>query len=320
MYILAVEDMLTTTEHSPLGSRGEKKRNHLPVMMKEVVECLCLRPGICVVDCTLGLAGHALKIAEIIGPQGRLVGIDRDAASLKKADEVLKSTRVKYDLIQEDFRRIDRILHQLGIEAADAILFDLGISSFQLDDPQRGFSFKSEGPLDMRMDRGSYISAFDLVNSLSERELASILKNFGEERWHQRIARFLVSQRARRPIESTRELCEVVLKAVPFRFQHQKIHPATRTFQAFRIAVNRELEALEIALDKSIDLLRVGGRICVISFHSLEDRIVKGKFRSWGQSGRASIITKKPLRPQDEEAEHNPRSRSARLRVAERTA
>ena len=270
-------------------SEMEERSLHIPVMVKEVRESLALKPGAVVVDCTLGLGGHASLLLKDIGPEGRYIGIDRDSESLK-----------------------------LAVEHVEAILLDLGISSFQLERPERGFSFKHEGPLDMRMDQDSYISAYDLVNSLSEREIASILREFGEERWHNRIAHYLVEQRSKSPIASTKDLRDMILKAVPGYSRYDKIDPATRTFQAIRIAVNRELEALEIILKKMTRLLKVGGCIAVISFHSLEDRIVKHKFRELVNNGRLELNFKKALIPSEEEVAHNPRARSAKLRVARR--
>ena len=291
---------------------------HIPVMAQEVMQFLNLKPGAIVVDGTLGTAGHSQMMAQAISPGGQLIGIDRDGHSLAVAAQRLKEFSSQCHLIQDDYRNLNQILHQLGIQEVDAMLFDLGISSYQLDNPERGFSLKLEGPLDMRMDQESFISAYDLVNSLSEREISTILRNFGQERWHNRIAHYLVAQRVRNPIESTKDLTDTILKAIPHRYHYQKIHPATRTFQAIRIAVNRELEALEIVLDKSIDSLKVGGRIAVIAFHSLEDRIVKEKFRTFAKAGRLQLLTKKPLRPTDQETDNNSRSRSARLRVAQR--
>ncbi len=296
----------------------ETKIQHVPVMVSEVLKYLNPKSGQCILDCTIGMAGHALAILKQVGSNGHLIGLDRDAESLVKASETLRQFSQQCSLIHEDYRNVDNVLNQLGIQEIDGMLFDLGISSFQFNAPERGFSIKLNGPLDMRMDKDSYISAYDLVNSLSEKEISSILKNFGQERWHHRIAHALVTQRSKYPIESTHDLSEIVLRAIPFRHKRQKIHPATRTFQAFRIAVNRELEALEVALIKSIEYLKIGGRICVISFHSLEDRIVKEKFRQFAKVGRIKLILSKPLSPQEEEITSNPRSRSARLRVAER--
>lgn len=291
---------------------------HIPVMAKEAQEYLRLPVGGCFVDCTLGMGGHSALLSTPLGPQGRIVAIDRDNGSLQQAKENLAGCVAVCDFMHDDFRHVDAILDKLNIAKIDGILLDLGLSSFQLDDPGRGFSLRSDGPLDMRMDQDSYISAYDLINSLSERELAQILKDYGEERWHNRIARHVVEQRSRKPIETTAELSEAVLRAIPHGQARQKIHPATRTFQAFRIAVNRELESLEIVLDKCVPYLNPGARICVISFHSLEDRIVKQKFRFYSRSGQLRLVVKKPLRPTESEIDDNPRARSARLRVAEK--
>jgi 16S rRNA (cytosine1402-N4)-methyltransferase len=220
--------------------------------------------------------------------------------------------------MQEDFRNIDSVIKRLNLGGVDAILFDLGISSFQLDNPERGFSFTNEGPLDMRMDRESFISAYDLVNNLNTDEISGILWSFGQEHWHNRIARHLAEERKKFPIQTTRQLSNIVVNSIPYKARHKKTHAATKTFQALRIAVNRELEAEEEALEKSVDLLNKGGRICVLSFHSLEDRIVKHSFKHFSSSGTLKIITPKPLVASEEEKTTNPLSRSAKLRVAER--
>lgn len=305
--------MLTSAPEQTDISMNEKNI-HIPVMHAEVQEYLNLPSGGCFVDCTLGGGGHSKLIASQLGPQGRIIGIDRDRESLHLARENLGDCR-QCDFIHDDFRNIDKILDSLGIDQVDGMLFDLGISSLQLDDPKRGFSLKTEGPLDMRMDQDGCLLAYDLINTLSEHEIALILKDYGQERWHKRIARRIVSKR---PLETTKDLSDIVLEAIPYVSKRERIHPATRTFQAFRIAVNRELESLEIALQKSVGYLKVGARICVISFHSLEDRIVKQRFRFFAKEKRVKLIVKKPLRPQDNEVSQNPRSRSARLRVAER--
>lgn len=299
---------------------NEEQVCHIPVMLNEVIEYLQPKPGHIIVDGTLGLGGHAEVIADIIGPQGQLIGIDRDAQALEQARENLKKYRDRCHFVHRDYRYMDKILETLNIQKVDGVLLDLGLSSFQLDNPERGFSFRNDGPLDMRMDQDSPLSAFDLVNSLSEKEISSILKEFGQERWHQRIARYVVHQRSQKPIETTKELSDIVLRAMPHGKKREKIHPATRTFQAVRIAVNRELEGLEEALDKCTDVLKIGARIAVIAFHSLEDRIVKQKFRSLAKCGNLNLVVKKPLRPGEGEAGVNPRARSARLRIAERKA
>lgn len=311
---------------------------HIPVMCREAVEYLNLRPGLTIVDATIGTAGHAMKILEKITPGGRLIGIDRDADSLLIAGDRLKEFNQNVDLVHADFRSIDKILLGLnlnpvrnyratskekevsdGVKKIDGILFDLGASSYQLDSQERGFSFRYNAPLDMRMDKTSYILAYDLVNNLTEKEISDILWSFGQERWHNRIAKYLVRERGRHPISTTNQLKEIVLRAIPYKFSgHQRIHPATRTFQALRIAVNRELEALSEALEHIPEFLKKGAVVCVISFHSLEDRLVKHNFRENAHRGIYRLITKKPLAPTDEEIKENPRARSAKMRAAVR--
>jgi len=301
-----------------IGKTVANEPSHIPVMLSEVLEYLNLGPTSCIVDCTLGLGEHAGAIVKSISPDGQLIGIDRDQSSIDLAREKFQKQSAKVHFVHDDFRNLDKILTQINKKEVDGILFDLGISSYQLSQPGRGFSFKNDDALDMRMDQDGFISAYDLINSLSEKEISNILRNYGQERWHNRIAHKVVEERSKKPISSTMDLSEIVVRAIPARFRRQRIHPATRTFQAIRIAVNRELEALEIALDKCVNHLKIGGRICVISFHSLEDRIVKTKFRQLAKEGNLSLIFKKPLRPSEEEVQTNPRARSARLRVAQR--
>jgi len=297
-----------------------KIKYHTPVMLNEVIDFLKLKPGQAIVDATMGTAGHSKAILERITPGGRLIGIDRDEESLAASKERLKDYSSFCDFVHSNFVDIDKALKGLKIKKVDGVLMDLGISSFQLDDPARGFSFQNEGPLDMRLDRGSYISAYDLVNNLNEEEISSLLWNFGEERWHNRIAHLLIEERERHPISTTRELADIVARAIPARYRgrHYRIHPATRTFQAVRIAVNRELEILESAIIKGVEVLKKGGRICVISFHSLEDRVVKHTFKRLASEESIDILTPKPLTPTLSEAQVNPRSRSSKLRVAEK--
>lgn len=297
-----------------------EQKFHTPVMLKEVLDYLNLSPGKIIVDATIGTGRHSSKIIERILPKGRLIGIDRDEESLKVAKERLAQFDYACQFIYGNFCDIDNILKNLNIKKIDGILFDLGLSSFQLGDLNRGFSFQYEGPLDMRLDKNSYISAYDLVNNLNEEEISTLLWTFGQERWHSRIAHLLVKERERHPIATTLELANIVLKAMPhrYRYRHYRIHPATRTFQAVRIAVNRELETLETAIIKSLELLNKRARICVISFHSLEDRVVKINFRKAASQGILNIITPKPLVPRPQEIESNPSSRSAKFRVAER--
>jgi 16S rRNA (cytosine1402-N4)-methyltransferase len=293
---------------------------HTPVMLEEVLKYLDLLPGDTIVDATFGFGGHSSKIVERIGSSGSLVAIDRDQESMALARESLGQLSSRIKFAAGNFSDLDIILKSLNIERIDGILFDLGISSFQLSDAQRGFSFQTEGPLDMRLDRNSYISASDLVNSLKEEELSQLFWDFGQERWHNRIARLVVQERARHPITTTKQLSDIVISAIPAKYRrfHYRIHPATRTFQAMRIAVNRELESLEVAITKAVGLLNSGARICVISFHSLEDRIVKFAFKKFASERALKILTPKPLTPKESETQDNPRSRSAKFRVAER--
>jgi len=293
---------------------------HVPVMLQEVLEYLKLAPGQTIVDATLGTGGHSLEILKRITPGGRLVGIDRDENSLNICRQRLASYKDNVEFVHANFADLDQVLGKLGIEKVDGIVFDLGISTYQLRDPQRGFSFQEEGPLDMRLDKNSYICAYDLVNNLNENEISQMLWNFGEERWHNRIAHLLVQERRNEPIATTKQLANLVMRAIPHRYRRSfyRIHPATRTFQAVRIAVNRELEILESTIKKAVDILRKPARICVISFHSLEDRVIKHTFRALKADGLIDIITAKPLTPGAAEIETNPSSRSSKFRVAER--
>ena len=295
-----------------------KELSHRPVMLKEVLSMLNLKDGMVVVDCTLGLGGHASSIVERIVPHGWLIGIDKDEESLSVAKENLKKFSKNCLLIHDDFRNLDKTLERHGIDGIDAVFLDLGVSSYQLGSAARGFSFQAEGPLDMRMDRKGFISAYDLLNNLTEDEISSILRKFGQERFAHRIAHSLVKARQRGLISSTKELAELVLKVLPYKARFQRIHPATRTFQALRIAVNRELDALDEALKKAALFLNKGGRICVVSYHSLEDKIVKENFREFVKTERFQCVFKKILRPSREEIQENPRSRSAKMRVIER--
>jgi len=289
-------------------------------MLQEILDYLNLSPGNIIVDATIGTAGHSKAMLERILPGGRLIGIDRDEESLSVARQRLREFSSSCEFVHGNFADIDTILNNLNIKKIGGVIFDLGISSFQLEDPHRGFSFQNEGPLDMRLDRASYISAYDLVNNLNEEEISTLLRDFGQERWHNRIAHLLVQERERQPISTTLQLADIVVKAMPSRYRHRyyRIHPATRTFQAVRIAVNRELETLENAIDKAITLLDKGARICVISFHSLEDRVVKWGFRKAASQDLIEIITPKPLTPKQTEIDSNPSSRSSKLRVAQR--
>jgi len=281
---------------------------------------LKLKPGQVIVDATLGTGGHSAEILKRITPGGRLIGIDRDENSLEICRQRLAEFKENTEFVHANFVDLDQVLANLGIQKIDGIVFDLGISSYQLQDAQRGFSFQQEGPLDMRLDKSSYISAYDLVNNLNENEISQMLWNFGQERWHNRIAHLLVQQRKDEPISTTKQLANLVMRAIPQRYRrsYYRIHPATRTFQAVRIAVNRELEILENAVKKAVDVLARQARICVISFHSLEDRVIKHTFRALKADGLIDIVTPKPRTPDYREIEANPSSRSSKFRVAER--
>ncbi|NQT46248.1 MAG: 16S rRNA (cytosine(1402)-N(4))-methyltransferase RsmH [Candidatus Omnitrophica bacterium] len=287
-------------------------------MCEEVLDLLNPKKGQTILDCTVGGGGHASMILERILP-GRLIGLDQDEEALSVAKDLLsKFDSASYSLIHENYRNIDNIFSRDNIDKVDGVLFDLGISSFQLDNARRGFSIKGDGPLDMRMDKRSSLTAYDLVNRMRVDEIENILRSFGEERYARRIARSIGEIRKRTPIATTGQLREIVERSTPAKYKRYKIHPATRTFLALRIAVNHELEHLEYALEIAIKHLAVGGRICVISFHSLEDRIAKNEFRRFKQSKILKVLTKKPLRPSHRETIENPRSRSAKLRAAEK--
>lgn len=291
---------------------------HEPVMLKEILDFLRLKEGMVVVDATIGTGGHAIEIIKRIQPNGKLIGIDRDKESLNLAKERLKEYDSQCIFVHDNFCNIDKILHSLDIKKLNGVFLDLGISSFQLDNAMRGFSFTNEGPLDMRMDRTNSLSAFDLINNLTRQEIASILWRFGQERFSNRIAKLIMMRRNNSTINTTAELAQLVREAVPYSKRYQRIHPATRTFQAFRIAVNQELESLEIFLQRIAEFLDKGARLCIISFQSLEDRIVKVNFRNLSKTKGFALIAKKPLLPTDDEIKNNPRARSAKLRILEK--
>jgi 16S rRNA (cytosine1402-N4)-methyltransferase len=307
--------------------------SHQPVMVREVVQWLGCGPGKRIADVTVGLGGHATAIIAACAPGGMLVGLDRDSEALAIARERLPADRVR--LRQADARALPEVLTAEGWPAVDGVLFDLGVSSLQLDTPERGFSFQREGPLDMRMDRRNPLTAAEIVNEWPEAALADVIRRYGEERWAGRIAAAIARARSLRPLGHTRELADLVVNAIPARYREPHPHPATRTFQALRIAVNRELEDLEPALEAARGCVIGGGRLVVIAFHSLEDRIVKQTFRRWeggcvcppglpicgcGRRALARVLTRRPITPTPEEALANPRARSAKLRAVERVA
>jgi 16S rRNA (cytosine1402-N4)-methyltransferase len=306
---------------------------HTPVLLAEVLQHLSLHEGSVVVDCTLGGAGHAKRIADLIAPTGTLVGIDQDDAALEAAAVTLPLGQHAI-LIKGNFGELDRLLTEANVPYADGFLFDLGVSSHQLDFAERGFSYQADAPLDMRMDpTAGGISAADVVNSYQESDIARVIREYGEERWASRIAAFIVAARARRPVATTLELVGIIKDAVPAAARRGGPHPAKRTFQALRIEVNHELEALGTALEAAVRWLAPGGRIVVISYHSLEDRTVK---RVLGAHARGCVcppelpvctcartpvlrvLTSKAVTPSAEEVAANPRSRSAKLRAAEK--
>ena len=293
---------------------------HIPVMAKEVLFWLAREGRRAYLDCTVGYSGHAEKLLEASGSDSRLIGLDRDVAAIAASRERLARFGDRALLIHGHFVDLKQHLATNGIDQVDGILFDLGVSSTQLEEPARGFSFQGEGPLDMRMDQSKGGTAADLINRWPEAQLADTIFQFGEERFSRRIARAIVHARERHPLSTTKELVSVIEGAVPANYRHGRIHCATRTFQAFRIAVNQELDCLEPALRDAVDVLSPGGRLCVISFHSLEDRIAKHTFRALSGKDNPSltVLTKRPQVPTREESERNPRSRSAKLRAAQR--
>lgn len=298
--------------------RAVGEAGHISVMPDEVVELLAPRAGGVVLDGTLGRGGHGAILIPRLGPGGTYIGLDLDAGNagyaLGRLQPIAEGAGVALHVEHAGFQEARGVLRRLGIDRVDGVLADLGFASNQMDDPTRGFAFSAEGPLDMRLDRSAGQTAAELVNELSERDLADLIYNLGEERLSRKIARKIVERRERSPIESTSELADLVYRAYGPRARSQKIHPATRTFMALRIAVNDELGALERLLEDLPDLLTPGGRAAIISFHSLEDRRVKLRFAELEQNGIGRRLTRKPLTPTDSEQARNPRSRSAKLR------
>ena len=306
--------------------------SHKPVLLRECLEGLAIRPDGVYVDGTLGRAGHALEIVKQLAT-GRLIGIDRDRAALEAAPVRLGAYMDRVTLVQDSFSRLDAILDKLGVEQADGMLFDLGVSSPQLDDGSRGFSYLQDAPLDMRMDQTAALTAWDVVNGWSQSELKRILWEYGEERYSGPIAAAIVRARGQAPIDTTGQLAEVICAAMPAKARREKQHPAKRSFQAVRIAVNDELGEVERMLDCVLPRLKPGGRLAVISFHSLEDRLVKTAYANWakgctcppdfpvcvcGKTPKVRLVGKRPIVADEAELKENPRARSAKLRVAEK--
>ncbi|MBI84695.1 MAG: 16S rRNA (cytosine(1402)-N(4))-methyltransferase [Planctomycetaceae bacterium] len=289
---------------------------HVPVLVDEILHAFELCGGQSVVDGTLGGGGHTRLLAERILPGGSVIALDRDPEAVRASQQWVDETQLPVQLCVSNFADLPEVLQAVDHQQVDAILLDLGLSSDQLADTERGFSFDAEGPLDLRFDPLEGEPAYRLLDRLGERHLADLIYQFGEERYSRRIARRIVQQRHTRPIRTSRELAQLICGAIPKNASRQRIHPATRTFQALRIAINEEMKALETALHRLPDCLVSGGKLAIISFHSLEDRLVKRAFRD---DSRLESLAKKPIRPSPEEVAANPRSRSARLRVAKRT-
>jgi 16S rRNA (cytosine1402-N4)-methyltransferase len=305
---------------------------HKSILLNEVIESLNIKPDGIYADGTLGGGGHSFEIASRLSEKGKLIGIDQDEAAIKAAGERLQSFKDKgiATIVRDNYRNIKQVLNGLGIEKVDGILLDLGVSSYQFDEGDRGFSYRYDAPLDMRMDQRSELSAKEIVNGYSESELYRILRDYGEEKFAKNIAKHIVQARADRPIESTFELNEIIKAAIPAKFRAGKGHPSKQTFQAIRIECNKELDVLKEALEDMISLLNPDGRLAIITFHSLEDRIVKNKFKdlanpcicppqfpvcTCGRKALGEQLTRKPILPGEEETEENPRSKSAKLRV-----
>lgn len=305
---------------------------HKSVLLNETIDGLNIKPDGIYVDGTLGGGGHAYEVCRRLGEKGSIVGIDQDAAAIEAASARLKDFGEKVTIVRSNYCDMKSKLHELGIDKVDGIVLDLGVSSYQLDTAERGFSYREDAPLDMRMDTRQKMTARDIVNDYTEADLYRVIRDYGEDKFAKNIAKHIVQARAVKPVETTAELSEIIRASIPMKFQKKSGHPAKRTFQAIRIELNRELDVLRDSLDDMIDLLNPGGRLCIITFHSLEDRIVKSAFRKnenpctcppdfpvcvCGKKSKGSIITKKPILPSEEELEYNSRSKSVKLRIFE---
>lgn len=308
---------------------------HQSVLLFETIEGLKIRPDGVYVDGTLGGGGHSAQIAARLKDGGRLIGIDQDQAAIEAAESRLSGFGSKVTIVRDNYRNTKSVLAGLGIAKIDGMMLDLGVSSYQLDTEERGFSYRFDTPLDMRMDRRQSFSARNIVNAYSETELYRVIRDYGEDKFAKNIAKHIVNARKNKPIETTGELNEIIKAAIPAKFRAEGGHPSKRTFQAIRIECNRELEVLKESIEELIDLLNPGGRLCIITFHSLEDRIVKMAFRQaenpcicppsfpvcvCGRTSRGRVITGKPILPGDEELARNSRSKSAKLRIFEKAS
>ena len=308
--------------------------DHVSVLLHETVDGLNVRPDGTYVDATLGGGGHACEVCSRLSDKGRFIGIDQDADAIEAAGKRLEGFGEKVTIIRSNYRDMKPELRKRGIDSVDGIVLDLGVSSYQLDTAERGFSYRADAPLDMRMDQRQKMTARDIVNGYSETELYRVIRDYGEDRFAKNIAKHIVAERGKHPIETTGQLNEIISHAIPMKIQKTSGHPSKRTFQAIRIELNHELDVLRNSLDDMIDMLRPGGRICIITFHSLEDRIVKSAFRRnedpcicpknfpvcvCGRTSKGKVITRKPILPSEEEMASNSRSKSAKLRIFERT-
>ena len=306
---------------------------HTSVLLEPSIEQLQIRPNGIYVDGTLGGGGHSYHIAERLTEDGRLIGIDRDEDAICAASKRLEPFTDRVTIVKNNYGNIREVLDRLEISQVDGILLDLGVSSYQLDTAERGFSYMADAPLDMRMDREESRTAWDIVNTYSEQELFRVIRDYGEDRFAKNIAKHIVKQREEKPVETTGELVKIIQGAIPMKVQKTGGHPAKRTFQAIRIELNRELTVIDEVIDTMIDVLKPGGRLCIITFHSLEDRIVKSRFRTaenpcicprefpvcvCGRKSKGHVVTRKPILPSETEREENPRARSAKLRVFEK--
>ena len=306
---------------------------HKSVLLEETVDGLAIKPDGIYVDGTLGGGGHAFEVCSRLNEQGRFIGIDQDAAAIEAASERLRDFGEKVTIIRSNYCEMKSRLHEIGVDKVDGIVIDLGVSSYQLDTAERGFSYRVDAPLDMRMDQRQQLTAREIVNTYSEADLFRVIRDYGEYKFAKNIAKHIVIERQKAPIETTGQLNEIIRHAIPMKFQKTAGHPSKRTFQAIRIELNRELDVLRESLDDMIEMLNPGGRICIITFHSLEDRIVKSAFRKnenpcicpshfpvcvCGNVSKGKVITRKPILPSEEELEYNSRSKSAKLRIFER--